>query len=92
MVMDKVSVEIKGKLKSFLRTADSGGEVTSFFCPKCGNRIYGVPPYNGDTLIIKPGTLDDTSWLTPSRMIWMKSAQKWLPVPDSMETDEFQGD
>ena len=90
MVMDKESVEIKGKLKIFVRTAESASKITSFFCPECGNRIYAVSPFNGDILIIKPGTLDDTRWLTRSRMIWMKSAQKWVPVPNSMETGEFQ--
>ena len=91
MVMDKESVEIKGKLKSFVRTAASSSKVTSFFCPEYGNRIYTASPFNGDALIFKPGTLDDTSWLIPSQMIWMSSAQKWVPVPDSMKTEEFQG-
>ena len=91
MVVDKESVEIKGELKSFIRTADSGREVTSFFCPECGIMIYGTSHYNPDGVTIKPGTLDDTSWLAPSKMIWMNSAQKWVPVPDDMETEEFQG-
>lgn len=91
MIMDKENVEIKGELKSFIRTADSGGEVTSYFCPECGNRIYGTSPFNADALSIKPGTLDDSSWLMPSRMLWMNSAQKWVPVPDSIETEKFQG-
>ena len=90
MVIDKESVEIKGKLKCFVRTADSGNKVASFFCLECGNRIYAVSPFNGDTLIIKPGTLDGTRWLTPSQMIWMESAQKWVPVPNSIKTEEFQ--
>ena len=91
MIMDKANVEIKGELKSFIRTADSGGEVTSFFCPECGIMIYGTSHYNPDGVTIKPGTLDDTSWLAPSKMIWMNSAQKWVPVPDAIETEEFQG-
>ena len=91
MVVDKESVEIKGELKSFVRTADSGGEVTSFFCPECGIMIYGTSHYNPDGVTIKPGTLDDTSWLAPSKKIWMNSAQKWVPVPDAIETEEFQG-
>jgi hypothetical protein len=53
--------------------------------------MVAASPFNVDALIFKPGTLDDTSWLTPSQMIWMSSAQKWVPVPDSMETEEFQG-
>ena len=91
MVVDKESVEIKGEFKSFVRTADSGGEVTSFFCRECGIMIYVTSTLNAGGMSIKPGTLDDTSWLAPSKMIWMNSAQKWVPVPDTLETEEFQG-
>jgi hypothetical protein len=27
--------------------------------------------------VVKPGTLDDTSWLRPVGHIWTKSAQPW---------------
>ena len=91
MVVNKEGFEIKGELKSFVRKADSGGKVTSFFCPECGIMIYGISHYNPDGVTIKPGTLDDTSWLAPSKMIWMNSEQKWVPVPDTIETEEFQG-
>ena len=46
--------------------------------------------YNGDAITLKPGTLDDTSWLNPSKMLWMKSAQKWVPSPNKIDTVECQ--
>jgi len=39
---------------------------------------------------IKPGTLDDTSWLRPSAFIWMRSAQGWVSVPDDVKAIEQQ--
>jgi hypothetical protein len=30
---------------------------------------------------VKPGTLDDTSWLHPIGHIWTRSAQPWVPIP-----------
>jgi hypothetical protein len=41
-------------------------------------------------LSLKPGTLDDTSWLRPDLFSWMKSAQGWLPVPDGVKALERQ--
>jgi hypothetical protein len=43
-----------------------------------------------DVLSLKPGTLDDTSWLWPSSFIWMKSAQGWVPVPNGVKALEGQ--
>jgi hypothetical protein len=30
---------------------------------------------------VRPGTLDDTKWLTPVAQIWTKSAQPWALIP-----------
>jgi hypothetical protein len=60
------------------------------FCPECGVRIYQIPGYAKDVLVLKPGTLDDTSWLRPSHFVWTKSAQGWVAVPDGVKTVETQ--
>jgi hypothetical protein len=54
----------------------------------CGVRIYHVLKSAQDVLALKPGTLDETSWLRPRSFIWMKSAQGWVPVPDGVEAIE----
>ena len=33
-------------------------------------------------LLLKPGTLDDTSWLAPVAQVWTDSAQLWLDLAD----------
>jgi hypothetical protein len=90
MPVKKEGLTIAGSTKQFTRTADSGGEVTGVFCPECGVRIYHALKSAPDVVSIKPGTLDDTSWLRPSSFIWMKSAQGWIPVPDDVKTLEGQ--
>src|SRR5262245_65152510 len=57
---------LQGELKTFTRTADSGSPVLCAFCPECGIRIYHEPRYMQGVLNIKPGTLDDTSFLRPT--------------------------
>jgi hypothetical protein len=90
MLVKKDSLTVTGLTKQFMRTADSGNEVAGVFCPECGVRIYHAPQFIEDVLALKPGTLDDTSWLRPSHFIWMKSAQGWVPVPDGVKAFEGQ--
>ncbi len=39
---------------------------------------------------VKPGTLDDTSWLTPSLHIWTKSKQPWVPILEEVRCFDGQ--
>ncbi|HLG81745.1 MAG TPA: GFA family protein [Bradyrhizobium sp.] len=79
------SLLVAGTTKRFTRIADSGNQNTGVFCPECGVRLYQIPQYIKDVLVLKPGTLDDTSWVRPSHFVWMKSAQDWVPVPGGVE-------
>ncbi len=84
MQVPEKSLSVSGPTRRFTRIADSGNENTGVFCPDCGVRIYQIPQYVKDVLVLKPGTLDDTSWLKPSYFVWMKSAQGWVIVPDGV--------
>jgi hypothetical protein len=90
MPVKKDNLTVTGLTKQFARIADTGNEVTGAFCPECGVRIYHVLKSVPDMLSLKPGTLDDTSWLRPDLFIWMKSAQGWVPVPNSVKALEGQ--
>jgi hypothetical protein len=88
MPVKKDSLTVTGPTMQFTRIAHSGNEVTGVFCPECGVRIYHVLKSAPGILALKPGTLDETSWLRPGSFIWMKSAQGWVPVPDGVEAIE----
>ncbi len=66
-----------GELKTFEVVADSGRKKTCAFCGNCGGRIYNE---TSALKSIKPGTLDDTSWLTPDAHYWTQSKQQWTPL------------
>ena len=70
-----------GELKSFSRQADSGQVFTNSFCPECGTRIHHQASKAPDHLSLKPGTLDDTTWLKPSHHVFARSAQPWVILP-----------
>ena len=81
-------LRIKGKPKSFTRTADSGNPMTGVFCPDCGERLYNIPSSNQDVYLLKPGTEDDTSGVRPERMVGMRRKQHWLDIPNDIELVE----
>ena len=56
----------------------SGTPADCLFCRDCGARLYHLPSRNRAIAVVKPGTLDDTSWLKPVGHIWTRSAQPWV--------------
>jgi hypothetical protein len=71
---------LSGDLKEWRRLADSGRELACYFCPQCGTRLYHSSSMGPDYWHLKPGTLDDTSWLEPVAQVWTRSAQPWLAL------------
>ena len=68
------------------RTADSGRLTPRLVCPECGTWICGTP--RDGVHRIRTGTLDDTSWLRPTRHIWTRSKQPWITLPKGDEVFE----
>ena len=56
---------IRGQPKEWTRTSSHGREVACLFCGDCGTRLFHNPARNPKITNVKPGTLDDTSWLQP---------------------------
>ena len=69
---------------------DSGREVVCYFCPDCGTRLYHSSSLGSDYWHLKPGALDDTSWLEPVAQVWTKSGQPWLKLANKLAS--FSGE
>ncbi len=78
-----------GTLASFERPSASG-PLTGEFCPNCGTRLFHARGKYAETLNIKAGSLDDTSWLHPAGHIWTKSKQPWVVLPENALTYDRQ--
>jgi hypothetical protein len=70
------------------RMADSGRLNTRFECSDCVCWIYSLP--HDGVVRVCAGTLDDTSWLRPTRHIWTRSRQPWITFAEGDETFEVQ--
>lgn len=73
-----------GELRTYPSRGDSGGTKLCRFCGDCGTRIYNELEKLPETFNLKPGTLDDTSWLRPVAHVWLDRKQGWVPVPDGV--------
>ncbi len=58
--------------------ADSGEERQRQFCSKCGSPVVTLLAEQPELAVIKAGTLNDPSWLSPTLEVWCGSAQPWL--------------
>src|SRR3546814_13550042 len=75
-----------------LRRAESGREIHGFFCAACGTRLYDRFPVFSEIMVLKAGTLDDTSGLEPVAQFWTSRKQDWVALPADQLLDPRQPD
>jgi hypothetical protein len=80
--LPKEPLELTGELASYADTGDSGDTVYRRFCPQCGSGIYSEADKRAGMVILKAGTLDDTSWLEPTIHVWTESAMPFTVIPE----------
>jgi hypothetical protein len=77
-----------GEPQGLQRVPDSGRLNTRFVCPDCASWVYSQP--RGGMVRVRAGSLDDTSWLRPTRHIWTRSKQPWVTFAEGDEIFEGQ--
>jgi len=81
----------RGSPKMFPRRTSPTKIMECWFCGDCGTRLYHVPGgADYPNRNIKPGTLDDASWLMPATHFWTRSAQNWVVIPENAVRHETQ--
>ena len=75
----------QGKPKQFTTRADSGRTLFRHFCGDCGSPLYAYRETNPERLVVKAGTLDDTSSMKITAHIWTKSARPWSHIDSGVE-------
>ena len=89
IVVPEAGFRLSGiKARPLQRTADSGRTNTRWVCPECGSGVAS-PPRDG-VVRVRAGTLDDTSWLRPTRHIWTRSKQPWVVFAEGDQIFEAQ--
>jgi len=83
---------VEGEPATFARS-DLDGPATREFCATCGTHILTRTPRNPGVVILKIGTLDDTSaYGGPQAAIWTADKQSYHLIPEGVTTfDGFPG-
>ena len=69
-----------GKTKVYTDTAESGNTLYRHFCGDCGSPIYSQREKMPELMVIKVGTLYDTSGMKLTTNIWTRSARPWMHI------------
>jgi hypothetical protein len=79
------SIEITGTLAAYTSAGESGNFVTRRFCPTCGSHLFADSTGRVGLTVVRTGTLDDPSSVTPVANIWASSAPDWACLDERLE-------
>jgi hypothetical protein len=76
----------KGAPKKYDDSATRSGRTLSrFFCAECGSPIYSTRNPNPGFVVVRAGTLDDSSGMKIAGNIWTSTARPWAHIDRSTE-------
>ncbi len=85
VIIPKADLRITGASKDYVWRGGSGETMSRRFCPDCGSAVAIDAAVIPDMILLAAGTLDDTSFVRPSRNIFCASAQAWVPITQGTE-------
>lgn len=84
MYFPKDGLTINGRHSAWARTADSGRELETHFCPDCGTSLFWTLELRPDHMGVAYGCFD-TPVPTPTRVVWAEEQHDWVRFPESFE-------
>lgn len=81
-------VDIQGETKGYQWTADSGSQVTAYFCPTCGSSTHGQTTGFPDMITVRAAILDQSDGLAPQATVYKKRVRSWDHVTEGVPAFE----
>lgn len=85
---EEKDVSIEGEPRGYTVIADSGNEMTRYFCPSCGSRMYGFNSGRPGLISVEVGSLEDQSWFSPQAILFASRRQDWDITSDGVPNFE----
>ena len=82
-------VVVSGSPKEFTRVAESGGKVSTYFCPNCGSTVYWKSTNLPALIGVAVGAIADPAYPAPVRSVFEQSKHAWVVI-DCAGIEHFQ--
>jgi hypothetical protein len=86
VIFPSAAIEVTGTTGQHTKAADSGNQVTRRFCPDCGTQLFSDSTGRPGLTVVRMGTLDEPSAITPTMNIWTGSAPRWACIDTSLQS------
>ena len=80
---------LKGEVREYSKTADSGNRIHRFFCPVCACPIYHRRDGLEGLTVIRTSSMDDPELAKPDRVIYTSSKVSWDDIDPQLPQWEF---
>ena len=92
LVVPEAAYVQTGETKVYDDNGDSGQSVWRHFCPNCGSPIISRIAVMPGVVMVKAGTLDDMSGVTPDIEVYTDHAADWIaPIPGARRFGQSAG-
>lgn len=81
LVASEAVTLLQGTLNKWVRTADSGNKVHSYFCDSCGSRIWHGDKDAEPMLKVRAGTLDKPIDYSTATHVWTSKKVPGIEIP-----------
>ena len=78
-------VVLQGRSTRYVRTADSGNEITFYFCPECGSTVCYELEQVPEAIAVPVGVFADPSFPAPKISIYEARQHSWAGIPADVE-------
>ena len=89
-IFPAASIEIQESPSEYVGVADSGHQVRRRFCPHCGSHLFADTTGRAALTVVRVGTLDDPSSISPVANISSSSAPVWACMNPALHGMEKQ--
>ena len=83
-------VTIEGESSEWTRPSDSGGPVTSHFCPECGSTVYWEMAAAPDIFLVAVGAFADPTFPPPKISGYEKYGHPWAMNPSELPMEHYE--
>jgi len=82
-------VTFAGQATAWKRSAESGNELTFYFCPTCGSTVYWEGTGFPELIAVSIGAFADPNFPAPTIEVWEESRHAWLSFPPDTPRKRF---